>query len=29
MQNAYARAGLDCTVRICEIDTQGAIVRDA
>ena len=29
MQSAYARAGLDCTVRICEIDTQGAIVRDA
>ncbi len=29
MQSAYARAGLDCTVRICEIDTQGAIVKDA
>ena len=29
MQSAYARAGLDCTLRICEIDTQGAIVKDA
>ena len=29
MQSAYARAGLDCTVRICEIDPQGAIVKDA
>ena len=29
MQSAYARAGLDCAVRICEIDTQGAIVKDA
>ena len=29
MQSAYARAGLDCTVRICKIDTQGAIVKDA
>ena len=29
MQSAYARAGLDCTVRICEIDRQGAIVKDA
>lgn len=29
MQSAYQRAGLVCTVRICEIDTQGAIVKDA
>ena len=29
MQSAYAHAGLDCTVRTCEVDSQGAIVRDA
>lgn len=29
MQSAYARAGLDCTIRTCEVDTQGAIVKDA
>ena len=29
MRSAYAHAGLDCTVRICEVDTQGAIVKDA
>lgn len=29
MRDAYARAALDCAIRLCEIDAVGAIVKDA
>ena len=29
MGDAYGRLGIQCSVRLCEVDSQGAIVRDA